>query len=126
MSDFDDEDTWTETTRLTALEGKELPRSRRVFMLHQMTGPGAPNTFQLSGLRHILGRGTGVDIHIDAPDLSREHLLLSCKNDECHVKDLESRNGCFLNGVKIHSATLRDGDTLQLGKIIFTFHEGSQ
>jgi hypothetical protein len=27
--------------------------------------------------------------------------------------------------VKIHSATLRNGDTLQLGRILFSFHEGA-
>jgi len=125
MSDFDDEDTWTETTRLTPIQPKSLPSNGIVFTLAQVSGPGAPKNFKLTLPETILGRGSEAGIHIEAPDLSRAHVKLICKDDECYVKDLKSRNGCFLNGVKIHAATLRDGDTLQLGRILFTFHEGS-
>jgi pSer/pThr/pTyr-binding forkhead associated (FHA) protein len=38
--------------------------------------------------------------------------------------DLESRNGVYLNGVKVHSALLHDGDNIQLGTVVFVFHEG--
>jgi pSer/pThr/pTyr-binding forkhead associated (FHA) protein len=31
----------------------------------------------------------------------------------------------FLNGVKIHSATLREGDNIQLGDVIVIYHEGT-
>jgi pSer/pThr/pTyr-binding forkhead associated (FHA) protein len=124
MSEFDDEDTWTETTRLTPVRPAALPQSQIVFVLQQVSGPGAPRDFEISLPTTTLGRGSEAEIHIDAPDLSRAHIQLICKRDECHVKDLKSRNGCFLNGVKIHAATLRDGDTLQLGRILFTFYEG--
>jgi pSer/pThr/pTyr-binding forkhead associated (FHA) protein len=124
MSDFDDEDTFTETTRLTPVRPQSLPSSGIVFSIAQVSGPGAPQVFELTAPETILGRGTEAGIHIDAPDLSRAHIKLICKDDECHIKDLKSRNGCFLNGVKIHSATLRDGDTLQLGRVLFTFYEG--
>lgn len=124
MSDFDDEDTWTETTRLTPVRHASLPQTQIIFVLQQLSGPGAPRDFEISLPTTTLGRGSEVEIHIDAPDLSRAHIQLICNNEECHVKDLKSRNGCFLNGVKIHAATLRDGDTLQVGRILFTFHEG--
>jgi hypothetical protein len=31
----------------------------------------------------------------------------------------------FLNGIKTHSAVLREGDTIQMGDVVFVFHEGS-
>jgi hypothetical protein len=29
----------------------------------------------------------------------------------------------YLNGVRAHSAVLHDGDTLQIGDVVFVFHE---
>ena len=40
--------------------------------------------------------------------------------------DLDSRNGVYLNGVKIHSAVLHGGDNLQLGSVVLVFHEGRE
>jgi len=124
MSDLDDEDTWTETTQLPQLRVQEPAPSQTHFVLKQMTGPGAPKNFELCLPEMVIGRGSEAEIHIDAPDLSREHVRLIRDKEECTIKDLKSRNGCYLNGVKIHSATLRNGDTVQLGRILFSFHEG--
>jgi pSer/pThr/pTyr-binding forkhead associated (FHA) protein len=37
--------------------------------------------------------------------------------------DNDSRNGVFLNGVKVHSAVLRDGDVIQVADSVFVYHE---
>jgi pSer/pThr/pTyr-binding forkhead associated (FHA) protein len=125
MGDFDDDDTnWDETTTLPLIPSSVTPQKRVLFVLQQVTGPGSPRNFEITESETILGRGKECGIHIDLPDLSRAHAKLFCLNDECLLKDLKSRNGCFLNGVKVHAATLRGGDTLQVGRIIFTFHEG--
>ena len=41
-----------------------------------------------------------------------------------NLVDLQSRNGVYVNGVKVHSAVLHDGDSVQMGSILFVFHEG--
>jgi pSer/pThr/pTyr-binding forkhead associated (FHA) protein len=72
----------------------------------------------------VLGRGKGIDIAIDATDLSRRHIMMVCApNGQVTLRDLESRNGVFLNGVKVHAAVLHDGDSIQLGSLVFVFHE---
>jgi pSer/pThr/pTyr-binding forkhead associated (FHA) protein len=38
--------------------------------------------------------------------------------------DLDSANGVLLNGIKAHSAVLHEGDTLQIGDVVFVFREG--
>jgi pSer/pThr/pTyr-binding forkhead associated (FHA) protein len=123
MSDFDDT-TQTETTRFPTIPSAPVPPEHVFFVLQQTSGPGAPRNFEITEPETTLGRGSDCGIHIDLPDLSRTHAKLLCHNEECHLKDLKSRNGCFLNGVKVHTAILRNGDTLQVGRIIFTFHEG--
>ncbi len=69
-------------------------------------------------------RSNNADIQIESKSLSREHMRLVRDEDGYACKDMGSRNGFFLNGLKIHSAVLRDGDTLQLCDVVFLYHEG--
>ena len=59
-------------------------------------------------------------------ELSRRHALITLYESEIMVEDLDSANGLFLNGIKIHSATLRDGDVFQIGGVVFSFRVGAQ
>lgn len=96
----------------------------RPHYLEMVEGPGAPRRFQLRTPATVVGRSEQSDIQVDSEGLSRRHLLVTRNGGEFVVEDLDSRNGVFLNGVKIHSATLRDMDTLQLGPVVFVYHEG--
>jgi pSer/pThr/pTyr-binding forkhead associated (FHA) protein len=96
----------------------------RPHYLEMVEGPGAPRRFQLRSPAAVIGRSEQSDIQVDSEGLSRRHLLVTRNGGEFIVEDLDSRNGVFLNGVKIHSATLRDMDTLQLGPVVFVYHEG--
>ena len=68
-------------------------------------------------------RAVDVDIPIHSTDLSRRHVMLKCQS-QVTLLDLESRNGVYLNGLRVHSAVLHEGDTVQLGSVVFVFHEG--
>ena len=122
MSDFDD-DTWTETTRMVPIDSEPPVRASTRFTLSQINGEGAPRTFVLSAASTTLGRSPEADIQIPSPTLSRKHIEVRRQGEECLVTDLGSSNGFFLNGLKVHSAVLRHGDTLQLGNILFSFQE---
>ena len=100
-------------------------RPRRAHALEVTRGPG-------SGTRHVLerdalsvGRSSGLDVHLDSEEVSRNHARLGRVDDEYVIEDLGSRNGIYLNGLKVHSAVLRDGDELQLGDVFLLYHEGS-
>ena len=60
-----------------------------------------------------------------AVKLGEMQAQLTRLDDEYSIEDLLSRNGIYLNGVKVHSAVLRDGDELQLGDVFITYHEGN-
>jgi pSer/pThr/pTyr-binding forkhead associated (FHA) protein len=96
----------------------------RPHYLELVEGPGAPRYYELRQPAAVVGRSEQSDIQVDSEGLSRKHLLVTRHGGEFVVEDLDSRNGVFLNGVKIHSATLRDMDTLQLGPVVFVYHEG--
>ena len=72
----------------------------------------------------VVGRSEG-QIRIASAELSRSHMRIARNGPEYVCTDLDSSNGIYLNGVKIHSAVLREGDHLQLGDVIFVFHAGA-
>jgi transcriptional regulator of acetoin/glycerol metabolism len=53
--------------------------------------------------------------------LSSEHAQISLRGDEHVFVDLDSKNGSRVNGVKVASVALRDGDIIELGQTIFVF-----
>ncbi len=84
--------------------------------------------FRLLPGEHLLGRGSEVDIRIDDHGVSRRHArIVRTAEGSCHVTDLGSTNGTYVNGVSISAAELREGDRLQIGTgTIFRFSTREQ
>ena len=91
----------------------------------QIEGPDSPRTIPLDLVHMVVGRAPNAAIRIDSIEVSRQHMALRRVDNEYRCEDLESRNGIYLNGIKIHSAVLREGDTIQLGNVVFVYHEGN-
>jgi Double zinc ribbon/FHA domain len=57
--------------------------------------------------------------------VGRRHLRLFVQSGQVMAEDLDSTNGTLINAQKLaprHPQPLRDGDTVQLGKLILRFH----
>ncbi len=121
-------DDWTdESTNPINVSLMPLSLEQQPSSLQMITGPGAPKTYELFRDEVVVGRAIDADIPINSTDLSRRHIALrrtGAGAASWTVVDLESRNGVYLNGVKVHSALLHDGDNLQLGTVVFVYHEG--
>ncbi len=122
--DEDDDRDEVEKTMPGILALEDIPRIQKPSVLEMIRGPGAPHPFVLNGPRMIIGRTSAADIQVDSAELSRQHVALVQSGAEYRLEDLGSRNGTYLNGLKIHAATLREGDQIQLGDVIFLYHEG--
>jgi pSer/pThr/pTyr-binding forkhead associated (FHA) protein len=114
----------------TTVQDVPVPTSVRVrpkkpFALEQVAGPGAPRELLLECDEIIVGRSQQATIAIDGNGISRTHVAIRKAGAEYTFVDLNSANGVYLNGIKTHSAVLREGDMLQLGDAVFVFHEGS-
>ncbi len=123
MSPYQDEDSssMTEETEVPVIPVQPYTRPH---VLQQIRGPLAPQIVELHGDNLIVGRSPEVDIRIPSSALSRQHMRLERYQGGYRAIDLESSNGVFLNEIRINSAALRDGDTLQLGNAVFIYHEG--
>ena len=93
--------------------------------LHQLEGPGAPRELSLGRLPQCIGRDPRAEISVASSHVSRHHLQISREGDETVVTDLGSHNGAWLNHIRIHEASLRDGDILQVGDAVFVYYRGS-
>jgi hypothetical protein len=73
----------------------------------------------------ILGRDNSADIILDDPGISRQHTEIRVTSDGPHlvanVRDLGSTNGTFVNGERITSQRLHDGDRLSMGRTALLF-----
>ncbi len=80
---------------------------------------------ELSAGEHIIGRGTGSDVVLQADMVSRTHArIVVTAEGEVSIEDLGSRNGTYLGGERTHSASLKHGDEVTVGGVSL-FVEGS-
>jgi pSer/pThr/pTyr-binding forkhead associated (FHA) protein len=110
----------------TMVSSQTTVRQQRVIRPHfleQEEGIGAPRQFILDAESLVLGRVDDADICIEHPKASRRHAIISRRSGEYTIRDNESRNGIYLNGLKVHSAVLRDGDIIQVTDCVFVYHE---
>jgi serine/threonine-protein kinase len=68
----------------------------------------------------LVGRGEDVHFRLpDDPSMSRKHFLLEVNPPLCRLQDLKSRTGTTVNGRRIESTELANGDLIQAGRTVF-------
>lgn len=79
------------------------------------TVDGKKRIFNLKRTRTVFGRSDG-DFNINDPNVSKKHMVIEVwSRYNVYVRDLSSTNGTFLNGVRVISSKLKDGDTIKIG-----------
>jgi pSer/pThr/pTyr-binding forkhead associated (FHA) protein len=64
----------------------------------------------------VMGRDRSCDISLNSNYVSRYQNLFMETDDGWVLIDLNSTNGCFVNGQRIREHRLRDGDLISLGQ----------
>jgi len=76
----------------------------------------------------VLGRDNTADVILDDPGISRRHTEIRVTSDGPHlvasIRDLGSTNGTFLNGERITSQHLTDGDRVNVGRTTLVYRAG--
>lgn len=93
--------------------------------LELIRGPGAPSKRALRPpeSKLVIGRGDDANWIIVDNDLSRLHAEIRRSWDGTRLVDLGSKNGTKLDGTAITEAPLHDGAEIELGKIVFRYHD---
>ncbi len=80
------------------------------------------DTRLVAGPRAVLGRSTDADCPIPDPNVSRRHAELRQRSSGAwEIVDLNSTNGVKVNGRRVTSSRLQDGDKVTIGTTTFRF-----
>jgi DNA-binding winged helix-turn-helix (wHTH) protein len=71
---------------------------------------------------NVVGRAPDATIQIDSPGVSRYHARVLVSNGEATLEDLGSKNGTYVDGVRIAQPTrLQDASEIRIGALVMTF-----
>lgn len=84
---------------------------------------GKRQVFPLKSDRVTVGRSHICDVCVDEPSMSSEHARLVRSDGAWRIINLLSTNGVFVNGEKVFSHRLEDGDEIRLGRTTLRFHD---
>jgi ABC transport system ATP-binding/permease protein len=77
---------------------------------------GTRTVLPLSRGEYSVGRDPENTVRLTERNISRKHLVLKREEEAWIVEDLNSYNGCFVNGLRVSGThPLHDGDLLQVG-----------
>jgi sigma-B regulation protein RsbU (phosphoserine phosphatase) len=103
---------------------KDTPAAARFFYIDDK---GKECWADLHPPRFRLGRLSDNNLILSQRGVSRSHAEVLIQNGEYLLRDLGSKMGTYLNGVRVEQARLTDGDRVQLCDsqgICLTFHTG--
>lgn len=98
----------------------KISASRILREKHLTKGESPFEPVRFQGNRMVLGRDPSCGYPLNYPMISWQHAALERASDGIYVEDLGSRNGTYVNGVRIASRTLvRLGQEIGLGSFRF-------
>ena len=95
-----------------------------VDLLVVKRGPNAGSRFLLDRDTTSAGRHPDSDIFLDDVTVSRRHAEFHRESGIFTVRDVGSLNGTYVNRERVESATLSNGDEVQIGKFRLVFIAG--
>ncbi len=94
------------------------------FSLNIITGKETKEEFILDKPVTYIGRSRENDIVLKDENISKKHVKIVHKTDHLEIYDLKSKNGVFVNEIKIKEKNnLKPGDTIRLGHTRFEIME---
>lgn len=75
----------------------------------------------------IIGRDNDCDVSLPERSISRQHIRIFKEDDRYFLKDLDSRNGTWVNGQRLEGTTkeLFDGDEIHVALLVRLRYSGS-
>ena len=112
-----------EPTRIEATQESDPTRglSVRGFRLTLVEGEGPSRPFTSTGQPASIGSHPSNHLVVKDPTVSRFHCEMACAPEGVKVRDLDSRNGTFIDGVRIKEAFIAPGSVLRLGRVALRF-----
>lgn len=75
--------------------------------------------WQIGEEKLTFGRHARNQVLLNDRYVSQFHAVMKYQGQDLTIRDLNSRNGVYINGKKTEIAVLKDGDKIQIGKQLF-------
>jgi hypothetical protein len=88
-----------------------------------MNGPDKGRSFDVTGDRITIGRGPENEIQLRDTSISRTHVEIFRKGTKYYLQDLKSKNGTFVDGMRIRAGMeyeIKEGIPIAVGKTFFS------
>lgn len=90
-----------------------------MWAIRILTGSQTGQVIPLRNGSAKIGRGTHCEVKLASASVSKEHAQVHVTDDKLIIADLNSRNGTFVNGVRVQRQILKPGDKVALHDAIF-------
>jgi len=90
-------------------------------VLHIIGGNDRGKQHELTRATTSIGRGTDQDVVLADIAVSRRHVTILMEGQRFRLKDLGSGNGSLVNGQRMDSVILNDGDQIEIGNTLMRF-----
>jgi hypothetical protein len=100
------------------------------YVLKFISGKYAGGEFALAQNQElIIGRSSDLEMVLIEDMVSRHHAKITTTDNDIYIEDLGSTNGTFVNGEKITSCKLKEGDRILIGtsiiKLVYEEFDGA-
>ncbi|WLT32230.1 FHA domain-containing protein [Geothrix sp. PMB-07] len=90
------------------------------LLVHESAGA---REFEIIDNEVHMGRELDNTLRLPDPSISRHHCVIRKVGGGFEIQDLQSSNGVLVNGNRVQSSPLRDGDRITLGQVQLTFQD---
>jgi transcriptional regulator with GAF, ATPase, and Fis domain len=104
----------TQETRTQEIGRAPAPLAFPVVVLEVIDGPDRGRRLELSQPRARIGTSPGCDLQLSDPKVSRVHAEVSLAPWGLRLRDLGSKNGTYVDGLRVRDVDVAVGTTLKL------------
>ncbi len=90
------------------------------LLVHESAGV---REFEIVDNEVHMGRELDNTLRLPDPSISRHHCVLRKVGEGYEIQDLQSSNGVLVNGNRVQTSPLRNGDRITLGQVQLTFED---
>ena len=103
----------------------DAAQSAPVWKLVAVSGFDDGLTIPLTEEGVQLGRSDECQVMLPSQNVSRKHARVFLFQGQPYIQDLGSRNGVFVNGVRVQQQGLAEGDSVAMGEFVFRVSHGA-
>jgi hypothetical protein len=92
-------------------------------MRHWLLVDGSDRRVALQAGNNVVGRGQDADLRLADTGVSRRHIEIRFDGQTAALHDLGSTNGTIVNGHRVQSWQLADGDVIRIGHSVLVYRQ---